>query len=176
MLEAGACAGALRTLHPCRAHRARNAGIFGEILKVAPAQRVALDVDAGSQHHIHTVGKSFLTDGLSLGFQQRGVPCCAARNGGGKAGGRLGLVDTQHIGAVFLAAHAVGAVAHGDGRDAVLLHCLAVPEISAVAKADFLLQRHFRQNILYFFIHCLTLPTRIFRRYSAVARSTDALF
>ena len=153
MLEAGACAGALRALHPCRAHRARNAGILGEILKVAPAQRVALDVDAGSQHHIHTVGKSFLTDGLSLGFQQFGVPCCAARHGGGEAGGRLGLVDAQHIGAVFLAAHAVGAIAHRNGGDAVLRHRLAVPEIRTVAKADFILQRHFRQNVRYFFIH-----------------------
>ena len=26
-------------------------------------------------------------------------------------------------------------------------------EIRTVAKADFILQRHFRQNILYFFIH-----------------------
>ena len=153
MLEAGACAGALCALHPCRAHRARNAGILGEILKVAPAQRVALDVDAGSQHHIHAVGKSFLTDGLSLGFQQLGVPCCTARHSCREAGGRLGLVDAQHIGAVFLAAHAVGTVAHRNGGDAVLRHRLAVPEIRTVAKADFILQRHFRQNILYFFIH-----------------------
>ena len=153
MLEAGACAGALRALHPCRAHRARNAGILGKILKVAPTQRVALDVDAGSQHHVHAVGKSFLTDGLSLGFQQLGVPSCAARHSCREAGGRLGLVDTQHIGAVFLAAHAVGTVAHRNGGDAVLRHRLAVPEIRTVAKADFILQRHFRQNILYFFIH-----------------------
>ena len=143
VLQAGTRAAALRALHPCRAHSAGNAGVLGKILKVASAQRVALDVDAGTQHHVHTVRKPFLTDGLALGFKQRGVPGCAACHGSGKAGRRLGLVDAQHIGAVFLAAHAMGTVTHRDGGDAVLLHCLAVPEIRTIAKADFLLQRHF---------------------------------
>ena len=153
VLETGARAALLRTLHPCRAHGARNVGVLGEILEIAPAQRVALDVDAGAKHDVHTVGKSLLADGFALGLQQLGIPRCTARHGGGKAGRRLGLVHAQHVGAVFLAAHAVGTVAHRNGGDAVLRHRLAVPEIRTVAKADFIFQRHLRQNVLYFFIH-----------------------
>ena len=89
VLETGARAALLRTLHPCRAHGARNVGVLGEILKIAPAQRVALDVDAGAKHDVHTVGKSLLADGFALGLQQLGIPRRAARHGGGKAGRRL---------------------------------------------------------------------------------------
>ena len=89
VLETCACTALLRTLHPCRAHGARNVGVLGEILEIAPAQRVALDVDAGAKHDVNTVGKSLLADGFALGLQQLGIPRCTARHGGGKAGRRL---------------------------------------------------------------------------------------
>ena len=143
MLQARARTTALRTLHPCCAHGTGCTGVLGEIFKIAATEGVALDVDAGAKDNVHAVGKPFFADGFALGLQQRCIPRCSAGNGSGKAGRWFRAVDAEHIACVFLAAHAVGAVAHPDGRDAVLLHCLAVPEISAVAKADFLLQRHF---------------------------------
>ena len=153
VLKARARAALLCALHPRRAHCARDKRVLGEILEITPTQWIALDVDAGAEHDVHAVGKPLLADGPALGFQQFGIPRRAARHGGGKAGRRLGLVHAQHVGAVFLAAHAVGTVAHSDSRDAVLRHCLAVPEIRTVAKADFFFQCHLRQNVLYFFIH-----------------------
>ena len=89
VLETCARAALLRTLHPRRAHCARDKRVLGEILEIASAQRVALDVDAGAKHDVHTVGKSLLADGFALGLQQLGIPRCTARHGGGKAGRRL---------------------------------------------------------------------------------------
>ena len=89
VLKARARAALLCALHPRRAHCARDKRVLGEILEITPTQWIALDVDAGAEHDVHAVGKSLLADGFALVLQQRGIPRCTARHGGGKAGRRL---------------------------------------------------------------------------------------
>ena len=85
-------------------HDPRQNGILGAVFKVTPAQDVLLDVHAGAQDDVDAQRQRVLTDGLSHGRDQRGIP------GGGEVMHR----GIPHRGAV---AHTRRAVIDGDGGD-----------------------------------------------------------
>ena len=119
-------------------------GIFAEILKIPPAQRVTLQVGPRPQHQAYPLGAGLLRDGRADLLQQFGIPAAGSGHLRGEAGGGAGLIYPQHIRAAspFLLAQAVGAVAQEQGRDAVFLICLGLPEALAGAKGDLVLQGH----------------------------------
>ena len=101
---------------------AREIRVLGEILKAAPAQRVALHVKPRSQHHRHFLRSGFLAQGCADFLAQRGIPAvCNSRRRGEAGGGHTG-VQPQVVALPRLLAQAVGAVRQPDLRDAVFGH------------------------------------------------------
>ena len=148
-----ACADAL-ALHaadePC-GQLPGQIGVFGIIFKIAAAQRAALDIDGGSQQHLHTLGACFAPQRRAHAAGQRRVkrgrrraPCREANRADAVVG--VGA-------ALFLGAQAVGAVADLDGRDAEPRNCLGMPEILAGAQPGLFLQCQRSHKLLHSSVH-----------------------
>ena len=68
--------------HPCLLYathqrggrKAREQGIFGEILKVSATERIALYIHARAQHHIHSASLGLVAIGLAHALQHIAVP------------------------------------------------------------------------------------------------------
>ncbi|MPN22396.1 hypothetical protein SDC9_169779 [bioreactor metagenome] len=112
MLEAGAHARPLYAADPCLSHFARQIRVFREILKIAPAERITLDVDPGAQHHLHILEGRFPADGLRHLAHQAGVERTGRKAGRREAGGFFTEHDAQIVLALLLFPKAVRAVAH----------------------------------------------------------------
>ena len=121
-------------------------GVLAVIFKVAAAQRAALDVDGGAQHHLHPGGPGFPSQRCAHAAGQRGVKAGRRRAPGGVAH-RLDAVVGQAASG-FLGAQAVRAVGHHHGRDAQAFHRFGAPEIPARAQPRFFFQR---QGLYQFF-------------------------
>ena len=55
-------------------HAAGHDGVFGIVLKIAAAQRIALDVQAWAEQHIHVQIVRFIAEGLTHLFGERRIP------------------------------------------------------------------------------------------------------
>ena len=124
VLQAGADA---RALHPAYERGGKLSGqvrVFAVVFKVTSAQRAALYIDAGAEHHPHAVAQSFLAYRAAYVLQQSVVPRAGQRHRGRKARGRSGRMDAEHVkaAAVLLPAQPVWAVAHEHGRYVIALH------------------------------------------------------
>lgn len=132
VLEGGADALRLQTVHPGRAQHAAEQRILGEVLEVASAQRAALDVDARAEQHVHTVCVRLVGERAADPSGQFGVPGGGQGDGGWEAGGRGAFVDAEVVGLLLgLQPQAVRAVRHAHGRDAHLRESGGVPPASA---------------------------------------------
>ena len=95
-------------------HQTGDHGIFGEIFEVSAAERIAVDIQAGSEQAFHAVKLHFLPDLLIQAFDQLIVP-----------GAGLQRAD-RNKGGLRCKTKAGRAVAGGDVRDAIaaeLLRC-----------------------------------------------------
>ena len=118
MLGAGGDAGTLDATDVGSGQFARQIGVFGEIFEIAAAQGAALDVQTGSQQHIHIIGGGLLAQILTQFLAQLHVPTVGHGGGGGEAGSGDGFVHTQIVGGTCLLAQTVGTVGEENGRDA----------------------------------------------------------
>ena len=121
-------------------HLARQIGVLREILKVAAAQRAALDVQAGAQQHRDLLCCGLFAHGLADGLAQGGVPAVGHGGRSREAGGRHTGVQAQVVCRTGLLAHTVGAVRQGDGRDALARQGAGVEHRAAGQQRTFLLQ------------------------------------
>ena len=92
--------------------------VLGKVLKVASAQRRALDVEAGTEQDVHAKAAGLHPQRLAHVACKLGIPRCGNSGGRREAGRLLGLRDTQVIGIPELAANTVGTVAHHKGGNA----------------------------------------------------------
>ena len=74
-------------------HFAAQVGVLGVVLKVPPAQRAALGIEAGAQQHIYLLAGGLLADGAAAQGGQLLVPAVGNAGSGGEAGGGLAGID-----------------------------------------------------------------------------------
>ena len=96
VLEAGTHPLALHAADKARCQLSRQVGIFAEILKIPPAQRVTLQVGPRPQHQAYPLGAGLLRDGRADLLQQFGIPAAGSGHLRGEAGGGAGLIYPQH--------------------------------------------------------------------------------
>ncbi len=137
MLQRCAHAVPLHPAHPCRAEHTGQQRIFGEVLEVAPAARVPLDVDPGPEQHLDTQGPALGTQGGADPFDELGIPGLAQADGGREAGRRFAAGQAEVVGgAAGLPAHPVRTVGQQDRRD--IADLLGGPERRATAQGGLL--------------------------------------
>ncbi len=118
VLGAGCGTRGLDSFDEARGHASGKNRVLGEVLEVTPAQRRALDVEAGTEQDVDTEASRFEPQRLAHVARKLRVP--RGRDSGGRreAGRFLGLGDSQVVGVPELAANAVGTVAHHEGGNA----------------------------------------------------------
>ena len=131
--------------------------VLGEILKVPPAERAALDVHARSEHHADALRHSLLAERAANGREQRFVPAVRKRARRRKARRRNGAAKAQRVRIALLLAQTVRPVRHHLGRNAEPFHGLRVPEIPSGREPRLFLQRQLGNEIGVF--HIRALPT-----------------
>ena len=143
MLRAGGDAVGLNAANQTGCHTTGHDRVFGIVLKIAAAQRVALDVHARPEQHVHVEIVGFLAERLAHLLGERRIPRIGDRAGRGEAGCGLGRAEAQMIAFAELAAHTVGAVAHHKAGDAGLLVAAGIPFRAAREHRGFLGDRQF---------------------------------
>ena len=140
VLRAGGYALGLDAANIPRRQLAREIRVLGEILKAAPAQRVALHIQPRSQQHRHFLRGGFLAQGGADLLAQRGIPAVRNRRRGGEAGGGNTGVQPQVVAFARLLAQAVRTVRQPDLRDAVFGHTPCFEGFRAGKQRAFFLQ------------------------------------
>lgn len=113
MLDRSPDALRLNPAHHRGAHFPRQKRIFGIVLEIPSAQRIALNIHRRGQKHVGTVFKRFVTHRVTDRLHQFGIPRSGQRGGCGESGavigfGRVAVPEGFH-------AHSGRTVAH-DGR------------------------------------------------------------
>ena len=90
MLRAGGNTVGLNAANQTGCHTTGHDRVFGIVLKIAAAQRVALDVQAWTEQHIHVQIVRFVAKCLAHFFGERRIPGAGNGAGGREAGGGLG--------------------------------------------------------------------------------------
>ena len=90
VLGAGGCSGRLDAVGKCGSHFAGQNGIFGIVLKIPPAARIALQIHRRRQQHIHVVVHALLADGAAHASRIFRVPAVGNGHAGGEGRGRIG--------------------------------------------------------------------------------------
>ena len=127
MLRACGDAVALNAANQARCHTPGDNRIFGVVLEVTSAQRVALDVQARAEQHVHVKIVRFAAEGLAHFFGERRIPRISHGSCGREAGGRLGCADAEMVTFAELAAHTVGAVTHHEAGDVCAVVASRIP-------------------------------------------------
>ena len=117
MLRACGDAVALNAANQARCHTPGDNRIFGVVFEVTSAQRVALDVQARAEQHVHVKIVRFVAKGLAHFFGERRIPRIGHGSCGREAGGRLGCANAEMVTFAELAAYTVGAVTHHEAGD-----------------------------------------------------------
>ena len=127
MLRACGNAVALNAANQACCHTSGDNRIFGVVLEVTSAQRVALDVQAWAEQHVHVKIVRFVAEGLAHFFGERRIPRISHGSCGREAGGRLGCADAEMVTFAELAAHTVGAVTHHEAGDVCAVVASRIP-------------------------------------------------
>ena len=110
--------------------------VLSEVLEVAAAQRVPLDVHAWTEQHADAERPALLAERDADGVQQFSVPGGGETDGRGKTGGRDGVVDADVVGCCALLAHAVRPIGEHHLGEPGVLDRGGVPEVDASGEAD----------------------------------------
>ena len=116
VLGTGREARLLDAAHVAGRHRAREVGVLGEVLEVAPAERTALDVEARAEHAAHAHGGSLLGKRVAELFAEARLPAVGHGHGRREAGGGHRPAYAEVVGIHALVAHAVGPVGEDEPR------------------------------------------------------------
>ena len=128
VLEGNAHALRLHAFDFADTHLGSEKWIFGVILKIAAAQRIALDVDTGAEDNVHTVVPALGGNALPHLSGVFGIPARGDR-GGRREGGRGFAHRDAVVPTRSLLPQAVGAVRHGESRDVQALDGSGVHEV-----------------------------------------------
>src|SRR5690606_4883106 len=145
VLERGAHALGLHAADERGRELPREHGVLGEVLEVAPAQRVALDVRTRAEQDGHTVRAGLDAERLPDALEQLEVPRRAERGGGREARRGLGRGEVEALGG-RCEAHPVRAVGHGDRGDAEAFDRDARPRGRSRRERDLLLERELAEQ------------------------------
>ena len=149
VLQGGADALALHAVDVAGCQLAGQIGVFGKILKIAPAEGRALHVYPGAEHHIDPQGNGFFRQRLPQLAHQLHIPGGGQTGGRGEAGGWQALrahgVDIRDM------AHPVGAVGHEQLWHAQAGHRRRRPHAGARAERRLLFQGHLLDDGLQLF-------------------------
>ena len=145
MLNARGYSVGLNTSYISRSHLTCKQRIFGEILEVSAATRVALDVHAGSEKNVDMLVDCFLTEHLAHFLTQLVVPAVSHRSGGRETSCGNGCVKSEVIGSGSLFTYAVRSVRkeHGRDLDVVSVDANGLPEVLTGRKSDLFFQCKF---------------------------------
>ncbi len=132
---------ALDALHEGRPDRAREPGVLGEVLEVAPAERRALHVDARAEDDGHALGACLLADRGAHAGEEVDVPGRGEGGGGRERDGRVGGEETEVVAVLGLGAQAVRAVGQPDLADAEALDGRGAPHVGAAEEGGLLFER-----------------------------------
>ena len=136
-----------------RRQLARKVGILAEILKIPPAQGIALEIRSRPQHQSHALIFGFLADGGADLFQQFRIPASRRRSLPPGSRSLPGIHERPAYPPRFPACAGHEGPSHiKSAGNAVLRKRLGLPEIFPGAKGNLLFQRHLLQNL--FYIHC----------------------
>ena len=143
------CADMLRldTLDVGRRHLSGYDRVFGEVLEIAAAEGVPLDIDGRSEHHGQILRLALVSDGLAQLLFKVLVKGSRRRTACREADRLDRLVHAQVVRLLVLLPESVRAVGNHDGRNAQPLHGLRVPEILPAQERGLLLQGEFRNQL-----------------------------
>ena len=140
VLRAGGYALGLNAANIPRRQLARQIRVLGEILKAAPAQRVALHIKPRSQQHGHFLRGGFLAQGRADFLAQRGIPAVRNSRCRGEAGSRHAGVQPQVVALPSLLTQTVRSVRQPHLRNAVFGHSARFECLRAGEQGAFFLQ------------------------------------
>ena len=165
VLGAGCGTRGLDSFDEADGHASGKDRVLGKVLKVASAQRRALDVEAGTEQNVDAEATGLDTQRLAHLTRQVGVPggCDGGRRR--EAGRFLGLRDAQVVGVAKLAAHAVRAIAHDKGGDIRSGDRARVPGAGSRQKSCRLQQRQVIGVAQCLVFHRRELPFMLHRGY-----------
>ncbi len=173
VLDRCAHALALDAAHIGRRHFARQHGILREILEIAAAEGVAVQVLAGSQQHVHPVFAHLIADGRAHFLYQCGVPGGRQERADGEGRAVIGAVLTLAVVGDAQAGRSVGKyhgrnaqAGDGEGESAAAGHHVLVggdiQHLRAVARV--LVVGPDQQVCLFLIGHCVdNLRNIVFR-------------
>ena len=127
MLRACGDAVALDAANEAGGHTAGDDRIFRIVLEVASAQRVALNVHARAEQHVHVEIVRFLAQRLAHFLGERRIPGVGHGSRGREAGGRLGCAEAEMVALAKLATHAVRAIAHDEAGNVGAIVAARIP-------------------------------------------------
>ena len=140
VLGAGGHPLGLDAAHEGGGQHARQQRVLGEVLEVAPAAWMPLEVQARAEQDGHILGAGLAPQCRADLLEQCGVPGAGQRGGDREARGRHGVVEPDVVRVAGLLAQPVRAVGHHHGRDESR-DGLGVPEVAPAQQADPVSQR-----------------------------------
>ena len=131
VLYAGIYAVGLYAADVCGAHFAGEVGVFGIVFEVSAAQRIALDVHAGTEQHVDALGGSLFAEQPAHAFDELGIPAVAYACRRGQAGGGKAGIEPEVVACGNLFADAAWTIGKPCLRKPYLLNAVSRPEIPA---------------------------------------------
>mmetsp|Transcript_32118 Transcript_32118/g.103671 ORF Transcript_32118/g.103671 Transcript_32118/m.103671 type:complete len:360 (-) Transcript_32118:91-1170(-) len=119
----------------------RHERVLGEVLEVATAQRVPLDVHAGAQEHADLERQALPAQRIADSPRERRVPGSSECAGGREARRGRRAIEAK-VRRAKVAAHSVGAVGHVGSDESKTLDRLQLPERLTGAQRRLLAQCH----------------------------------
>lgn len=144
VFQAGGRAGTLHSLHVVLGDARREKRILAEILEIAAALRIAVDVQSGAEQYLDAARTALLADGSGVIVGQRRIERGGQHDRAWEGGGLFELPNHRGVGQVVAHVHALRSVRKVDVGDAEAFD--AVEEEAAVTPRhrDFFVERHLR--------------------------------
>ena len=133
VLQAGTHAHGLHPAHECRTELSRKERVFAVIFKISAAKRVALDVQSGTEKHMHPVIPAFLADCTPDFLGIFGIPGGRHARRRRECGCRLAFGNPV-VPAADLLAQSVRSVRHCEAGDIKLRNAMCVHKVRALQK------------------------------------------
>ena len=131
-----------------RTEGARNERVLGEVLEVAAAQRVALDVHAGREDHVNLEIDRLARDRLAHAGGIGGLPRARERDCRGEGRRRHVVGDAESATGGAHLADAVRTIGEIERGDAESLDCRGVPRLRAFEQARLLFVRQQGEQLI----------------------------
>ena len=143
VLQAARHACGLHARYVCACHFACKVRIFGKVLEVTSAFRIALDVGAGGKQNVDVKADCFLAERLAHLVHKFRIPTVCHCSAAGEARCRVAGVQSQVVGGGALLTQSAGTVGTKQTGDVVLRQVHGLPKVFSAGKRSLFFQRHF---------------------------------